>query len=450
MTCQCPRPLAEAMEDRILHSADLVPAGLLADGSAGVVEQRLELLTQPQATVAALATQRQVVFVDARAAAGAPAGWASGDEVVTIGAGEDGLARISATLASRHDLTAVHLLPDGSSGTLRLGDTPFDAGTLLARAAEVAGWGDAIGADGHLVLHRQAASAVVSAATNGAAALQADLAALTGATVDMVVDNAATAPAAAAVSQQSGHPPLNFETNVGQAAAGIDFIARGAGYALALQDGNATLQLHDGAASATLHMALVGAAPDPVALAEGAVTSRTNYRVGAPGQWWQNVENHASVRYVGVYDGIDLRYYGSGQQLEYDFIVGAGADWRQIALRFDGAEQVAIDADGALQLTLAGGGRVLFHSPVSYQDGANGREVVASRYLLAADGSVGFEVGAYDHTRALVIDPTLAYGTYFGDAGAEQMRGAALGADGTVYLAGSDNGDAVVVKLSAR
>ena len=448
MTYQCPRPLAEAMEDRILHSADLLPAGLLADGSAGVVEQRLELPAQPQTTVAALATQRQIVFVDARAAAGAPAGWASGDEVVTIGAGEDGLARISAALANRHDLAAVHLLPDDSSGTLRLGDTPFDAGTLLARAAEVAGWGDAIGADGHLVLHRQAAATPGTAAT-ATGMLQSDLAALTGANVDMVVDNAATAPAVAAVPQQSGRPPLNFETNLGQAAAGIDFIARGAGYALALQDGNATLQLHAGATSATLHMALVGAAPDPAALAEGAITSRTNYLVGAPGQWWQNVENHASVRYDGVYDGIDLRYYGSGQQLEYDFIVGAGADWRQIALRFDGAEQVAIDADGALQLTLAGGGRALFHAPVSYQDGANGREVVASRYLLAADGSVGFEVGAYDHTRALVIDPTLAYGTYFGDAGAEQMRGVALGADGTVYLAGSDNGDAVVVKLSA-
>ena len=39
---------------------------------------------------------------------------------------------------------------------------------------------------------------------------------------------------------------------------------------------------------------------------------------------------------------------------------------------------------------------------------------MASRYVIRADGTVGFEVGAYDASRTLVIDPVLSYGTYFG------------------------------------
>ena len=271
-----------------------------------------------------------------------------------------------------------------------------------------------------------------------------------------IAATAASPPAvdAAAMAVQRGRLALGFETNVGQADAGIDFIARGSGVGIALSDGNATLTLHDGNHSDVVRMTLAGAAAEVSAQTEGEVTSHTNYLIGNPQEWLRNVANHAAVRYDGVYDGIDLRYYGKERALEYDFIVAAGADWRQIALRFDGADHVSIDADGALRLTLAdtgGGARgIRFEAPVSYQDGANGREAIASRYVLAADGSVRFDIGAYDAGRALVIDPVLAYGSYFGNASAQDVRGVAVGSDGSVYLAGSDNSDAVVVKLSAN
>src|SRR5947208_3317185 len=45
-----------------------------------------------------------------------------------------------------------------------------------------------------------------------------------------------------------------------------------------------------------------------------------------------------------VYPGVDLVYYGDARQLEYDFLVAPGADPGQIALRFDGADAVAVDA----------------------------------------------------------------------------------------------------------
>ena len=46
---------------------------------------------------------------------------------------------------------------------------------------------------------------------------------------------------------------------------------------------------------------------------------------------------------------------------------------------------------------------------------------MTSRYVLFEDGSVGFEVGSYDASRELVIDPILSYGTYLGGSGGEQI-----------------------------
>ncbi|MBL8384781.1 MAG: SBBP repeat-containing protein, partial [Burkholderiales bacterium] len=245
-------------------------------------------------------------------------------------------------------------------------------------------------------------------------------------------------PGADAAARQAALP-LNFETNRGQADASIDFIARGSGVAIALSDGAATLALKDGGHTDVVRMDLAGAATDVQGRAEGEVSARSNYFVGTPDRWLTDVPNHAAVRYDGVYDGIDLRYYGNGRALEYDFIVAAGADAGAIALEFSGVDRVAVDPDGALRLTIDGpdGARSLhFAAPVSYQDGPDGRESVASRYVIGADGRVRFEIGAYDAGRALVIDPVLIYGSYLGGSGFDSANGIAVDGAGNVYLAG--------------
>ena len=236
--------------------------------------------------------------------------------------------------------------------------------------------------------------------------------------------------------------PLAFEVNAGQADASLDLLARGSGYAVGLSGGNATLVLGSGDAARVLQMQLLNANAGVGASAEGLLAGRTNYFIGSdPANWHTDIANYSSVTYRGVYDGIDLRYYGNSRQLEYDFIVKAGSDVQAIALRFDGAQALSIDADGNLVLTLdvESGSAIRFLAPVAYQEGAGGREAVASRYVLGADGSVHFEVADYDHARTLVIDPVLAYGTYLGGTSAEAANAIATDAAGNVYLAGYGN-----------
>ncbi|HEX8284060.1 MAG TPA: SBBP repeat-containing protein, partial [Pyrinomonadaceae bacterium] len=257
-----------------------------------------------------------------------------------------------------------------------------------------------------------------------------------------------TAATRAHVSEVYGKLPLSFEPNVGQSEPGVDFVSRGGGYGLFLKGTEAVLVLRRAAAAgkqkgldraAVLRMKLVGASDAVEGAGVGELPGRVNYLRGSdPEAWRTNVASFSGVEYRGVYEGIDLVYYGNQRRLEYDFRVAAGADPRSIRLAFDGQTSLRLDAGGDLVLRAPGGGEVRQHKPYAYQETPDGRRVeVASRYVVKGRREVGFRVGAYDPTRALVIDPVLAYSTYLGGGGSnDTAHGVAVDAAGNAYVTG--------------
>jgi hypothetical protein len=280
------------------------------------------------------------------------------------------------------------------------------------------------------------------------------------------------APGAQAL-ETYGRVPLSFEANQGQAEGSVDFVARGAGYALflkpaeavfALRDAECGMRVEDRAAdhsiqtaatqtaatrraagtqsavcdrpAKVLRMKLVGA--DASATAEGAeeLAGKVNYFIGDDRTRWRtDVPTYASVRYAEVYEGVDLVYYGNQRQLEYDFRVAPGADPRAVALEFEGADKVEVDASGDLRLTL-GESVVRQPKPFVYQEVAGVRREVEGGYAVSEGGRVRFAVGEYDASLPLVIDPTLVYSTYLGGSGGDQAWGVAVDSTGQAYMAG--------------
>ena len=189
------KALLEELEPRILYSADLaaalgaawgVQAGAQAvdwgTAQAAQLPHELRLVSAAQQAGSA----HEIAFVDlgvpdaqtlvAGLAAQRDGGRAL--EIVTIAAGEDGLAVISHTLQGRHDINAVHLYSHGSPGQLQLGSSMLSQDTVLQRAHELAAWGSALTADADLLLY-----GCDVAASDAGQALVRDLAALTGADV---------------------------------------------------------------------------------------------------------------------------------------------------------------------------------------------------------------------------------------------------------------------------
>jgi hypothetical protein len=245
-----------------------------------------------------------------------------------------------------------------------------------------------------------------------------------------------------------------------------------------------------------LRLRFVGANRGAKAVGLEQLPGRSNYFFGNdPAAWRTDVPHFAKVRYQEVYPGIDVVYYGkqsaAGSQkseersgalsadraeLEFDFVVAPGADPR--AIRFaltpspspggrgwpgGAGEGVRIAANGDLIIETQGG-EVRFRKPVVYQEESgvrsqesdardqglrtkDHRKFIEGSYSLREVANhqspipnpqfeVAFELGPYDKTKPLIIDPVLSYSTFLGGALADHGFGIAVDATGNIYVAG--------------
>ncbi len=241
----------------------------------------------------------------------------------------------------------------------------------------------------------------------------------------------------AQLKENFGKLPLSFEQNVGQTDASVHFFGRGPGYALYLTSTEAVMVLNGRTAAdappAVVRMQVLGGNAAPRVTGDDQQPGKVNYFLGNdPAQWHTNISTFGRVEYDEVYRGIDLVWYGNQDQLEYDFVVGPGADPSAIRLNISGAERVEIDGAGNLVMH-AGDQELRQHAPFVYQEVNSARQEVASRFALLTTHhaprtthQVSFAVGAYDAGRPLVIDPVLSYSTYLGGSGGDDVGGIAV------------------------
>jgi hypothetical protein len=262
----------------------------------------------------------------------------------------------------------------------------------------------------------------------------------------------------ARVSQSYGKLPLSFEANEGQQDGEVKFLSRGSGYNLFLTNREAVLVLskpekpapapdrkaiHSALAqkskrqSTVLRTQLIAANPAGEVTGEEELPGKVNYFIGHdPEKWRTGTATYARVRYQEIYPDIDLVYYGNQGQLEYDFVVGPGADPARIRLRVAGARKMYMNDQGQLVFQTAGGA-VHWNEPSVYQQEGGRRHAVKAKYVLRRGHELGFEVAAYDTAKPLVIDPILVYSTYLGGSVDDRGYDIAVDASGNAYVMGN-------------
>jgi hypothetical protein len=252
-----------------------------------------------------------------------------------------------------------------------------------------------------------------------------------------------------------GELPLYFEA--GSVEGGFKYFARGRSSSFLVAPTEAVLTLSkversgearfDDAlppqtqrtATRELRLELLGGNPTARLGGAALLPGVANYFLGSDAASWRTgVPLYGQVRVEQIYPGVDLVYYGNARRLEYDFVVAPGADPRNIAIQFSGADALRVDAAGDLIFTF-GNEEIRQPKPIIYQVVNGSRAVVIGGYQLKGN-IVRFELGKYQRDLPLVIDPVLSYGTYFGGSGADAAWDIGMDGEGSIYMAGESMG----------
>lgn len=177
--------------------------------------------------------------------------------------------------------------------------------------------------------------------------------------------------------------PLSFETNVGQARQGVDFICRGQGASVLLTrrgieiNAGGQLQAKDSRLGVTF-----GVNGNPGSNSgsgqlkwrgEDQQRGKTNYFIGnVPRRWHANVSRYAAAEAALSLENsakaeTKVKVYGGANGLEYDLRVPPGTTPEKLRLRLTGARRVRLDSNGNLHMQV---GAIEFRmlKPVVYEE----------------------------------------------------------------------------------
>ncbi len=231
-----------------------------------------------------------------------------------------------------------------------------------------------------------------------------------------------------------GKTPLYFEPNEGQADPAVRYLARGNGFTILLT-GTEAVFVNTGTRQ-PVRLRFEGArAPERAELLEP-IPGVSNYLRGKDAAKWRtDVPHFGRARFYNVYPGIDLLFYSNEGRLEYDLIVAPGADPSAVRIHWDSVDSTKLEASGDLVVSTSAGD--LRHKrPTVYQEIDGKRREVAAAYSARGGNRYGFQLGRWDRSAPLVIDPLLLYSTYLGGSQADEVLGVAIDPGGNTYFTG--------------
>ncbi len=146
------------------------------------------------------------------------------------------------------------------------------------------------------------------------------------------------------------------------------------------------------------------------------------------------------LRYVNVYDNIDLVFYTRDGKMKYDFVVKPGGNIADIKVRYAGSERTMQTAPGGVRV-LNPLGELNEEAPVSFLknsvDPTDTESKTAATRFIVNDGVLSFEVDGYERGQTVVIDPGLLWSTFYGGSNTDRAEGVAVDGIGNVYVSGS-------------
>lgn len=143
-----------------------------------------------------------------------------------------------------------------------------------------------------------------------------------------------------------------------------------------------------------------------------------NYFIGKdPARWKTNVYGVEEITFHEIYSKIDLALKFQDNVPRYDFIVKPGGNISQIKISFDGADVVGTDGKNIKLFTRFG--EVINGNLLAYQIENGVFAEVECKFVQISSNQFSFEVGEYDRSKELIIDPIVMQSYFGGNANDE-------------------------------
>lgn len=181
-------------------------------------------------------------------------------------------------------------------------------------------------------------------------------------------------------------------------------------------------------------VSFTGANNTVLAQPDKALNTYNNYFIGNDKSKWQgNCKIYQGVTYKDMYPNIDVRYYTDAGTLKYDLIVHPGGNVDDIALNYEGVDNLRIKNKELVIGTSVGDVKELY--PYTYQVSNTGRSTLDCKYVVKGN-TVKFKVGDYDKNATIIIDPTLIFASFTGSTTDNWGYTATPGPDGSLFAGG--------------
>lgn len=152
-------------------------------------------------------------------------------------------------------------------------------------------------------------------------------------------------------------------------------------------------------------------------------------------KWRTHIGMYGNVIHKNVYDNIDVSYFFDNHQIRYDFIVKPYADPSKIKIKFDGQTKLSIAPNGDLVIGTSLG--ELYQTKLfAYQNIGTTKQKIDCNFKLEDQNTITFQLGSYDNTKELIIDPTYSYGSYFGGNSSDYVYSASVDGQGRPIIVG--------------
>lgn len=164
-----------------------------------------------------------------------------------------------------------------------------------------------------------------------------------------------------------------------------------------------------------------------------------NYFLGNdPAKWKSGIHPYYALDYNSLYTGIDMHLTSENQSLVYELYVQPNADASQIKIKYDGPDRMSIKNGDLIVNTSVG--KIIERKPVVYQYINDSRVSVACDYNLKGNTLTFDFPNGYDHSKLLIIDPTIDFWASFTGSTADNWGFTATYDDtGNFYMGGIVN-----------